>query len=217
MKTASGATAVQIVGKRHGVRTTLEISVSVHDEAELAALMRIGQDMLHANQPALTTIWRIDGAGVGGEGVSAGLDDVDGALGAGGSGEAAIPGEQGHVECFGEGDVGGVVDGEVVPQLPTTGQQWGVAHALDGQFPKVIKSECDAAGVQVAAAGQPSPHRGHLESMSVGAASCPPRMRFRVASPSAPSSSRATGKTSASMTSTVELQRTARRAGPRSP
>ena len=83
---------MQIVGKRHGVRTTLEISVSVHDEAELAALMRIGQDILHANQPALTSIWRIDGAGVGGEGVSAGLDDVDGALGAGGSREAAIPG-----------------------------------------------------------------------------------------------------------------------------
>lgn len=107
------------------MRTTLEwrSRFSAHDEAELAALMRIAQDMLHANQSALTTIWRIDGAGVGGEGVSAGLDDVDGALGAGGSGgEAAIPGEQGHVEYFGEGDVGGVVDGEVVPQLPTTRQ-----------------------------------------------------------------------------------------------
>lgn len=57
------------------------------------------------------------------EGVSAiGLDDLDGALGAGGSGEAPIPGEQGHVERFGEGDIGGVVDGEVVPQLPTATQ-----------------------------------------------------------------------------------------------
>ena len=53
VKTASGATAVQIVEKRHGVRTILEHLGSAHDEAELAALMRIGQDKLHVNQPAL--------------------------------------------------------------------------------------------------------------------------------------------------------------------
>lgn len=53
VKTASGATAVQIVAKRHGVRTILEHLGSAHDEAELAALMRIGHDKLHANQPML--------------------------------------------------------------------------------------------------------------------------------------------------------------------
>ena len=53
VKTASGATAVQIVEKRHGVRTILEHLGSAHDEAELAALMRVGHDKLHANQPAL--------------------------------------------------------------------------------------------------------------------------------------------------------------------
>lgn len=53
VKTASGATAVQIVEKQHGVRTILEHLGSAHDEAELAALMRIGQDKLHANQPML--------------------------------------------------------------------------------------------------------------------------------------------------------------------
>ena len=53
VKTASGATAVQIVEKRSGVRTILEHLGSAHDEAELAALLRIGQDKLHANQPAL--------------------------------------------------------------------------------------------------------------------------------------------------------------------
>ena len=53
VKTASGATAVQIVEKKHGVRTILEHLGSAHDEAELAALMRVGHDKLHANQPAL--------------------------------------------------------------------------------------------------------------------------------------------------------------------
>ena len=53
VKTASGATAVQIVEKRHGVRTILEHLGSAHGEAELAALIRIGQDKLHANQPML--------------------------------------------------------------------------------------------------------------------------------------------------------------------
>ncbi|MFV0407591.1 MAG: hypothetical protein ACK5LN_12365 [Propioniciclava sp.] len=37
-----GATAVQIVEKRGGVRTVLEHLGSAHDEAELAALLRIG-------------------------------------------------------------------------------------------------------------------------------------------------------------------------------
>ena len=53
VKTASGATAVQIVEKRHGVRTILEHLGSAHDEAELAALLRIGHEKLHANQPLL--------------------------------------------------------------------------------------------------------------------------------------------------------------------
>ena len=53
VKTASGATAVQIVEKRHGVRTIVEHLGSAHDEAELAVLMRIGHDKLHANQPML--------------------------------------------------------------------------------------------------------------------------------------------------------------------
>ena len=53
VKTASGATAVQIVEKKRGVRTILEHLGSAHDEAQLAALMRVGQDKLHANQPTL--------------------------------------------------------------------------------------------------------------------------------------------------------------------
>lgn len=53
VKTASGATAVQIVEKRHGARTILEHLGSARDEAELAALLRIGHEKLHANQPTL--------------------------------------------------------------------------------------------------------------------------------------------------------------------
>ena len=44
VKTASGATAVQIVEKRHGIRTILEHLGSAHDEAELAALMQAGRE-----------------------------------------------------------------------------------------------------------------------------------------------------------------------------
>lgn len=53
VKTASGATAVQIVEKKHGQRTILEHLGSAHTEAELAALMQIGRDKLAVNQPAL--------------------------------------------------------------------------------------------------------------------------------------------------------------------
>lgn len=53
VKTASGATAVQIVEKKAGQRRILEHPGSAHDEAQLAALIQIGRDKLHANQPAL--------------------------------------------------------------------------------------------------------------------------------------------------------------------
>lgn len=53
VKTASGATAVQIVEKRRGVRTILEHLGSARTEAELAALIRAGQEKLNAGQTAL--------------------------------------------------------------------------------------------------------------------------------------------------------------------
>ena len=52
VKTRSGATAVQIVEKRHGQRVIVEHLGSAHTDAELAALMRAGHDKLHAGQPA---------------------------------------------------------------------------------------------------------------------------------------------------------------------
>lgn len=53
VKTASGAVAVQVVEKRRGQRRILEHLGSAHDEAGLVALMQIGHDRLHANQPRL--------------------------------------------------------------------------------------------------------------------------------------------------------------------
>lgn len=60
VKTKSGATAVQIVEKRHGRRTIVEHLGSAHTEAELAALLQIGQEKLAVNQPVLDFA---DGAG----------------------------------------------------------------------------------------------------------------------------------------------------------
>ena len=52
VKTASGATAVQVVIKDNGVRRIVEHLGSAHDEARLAALMRLGHQLL-ANQQVL--------------------------------------------------------------------------------------------------------------------------------------------------------------------
>lgn len=52
VKTTSGATAVQIVEKRSGVRRILEHLGSAHGEADLAVLMQAAQDRLNAGQQA---------------------------------------------------------------------------------------------------------------------------------------------------------------------
>jgi hypothetical protein len=53
VKTASGATAVQIVEKRAGVRRIVEHVGSAHDEVELAVLVQVARQRLHAGQPVL--------------------------------------------------------------------------------------------------------------------------------------------------------------------
>ena len=50
VKTASGATAVQVVAKEHGVRRIVEHLGSAHDDAELAALMEVGRRRIAAEQ-----------------------------------------------------------------------------------------------------------------------------------------------------------------------
>ncbi|WP_256277319.1 hypothetical protein [Actinomyces sp. HMSC075C01] len=63
VKTASGATAVQVVAKDHGVRRIVEHLGSVHDEAGLAALMRLGRQRLLAGQQVLDLGPALDGGG----------------------------------------------------------------------------------------------------------------------------------------------------------
>ncbi|WP_226358447.1 hypothetical protein [Pseudonocardia sp. ICBG601] len=53
VKTASGATAVQVVEKRHGVRRIVAHVGSAHDDAELAVLIASARDRIHASQQAL--------------------------------------------------------------------------------------------------------------------------------------------------------------------
>jgi hypothetical protein len=53
VKTSSGATAVQIVEKRSGVRRIVEHLGSARDELELALLMQAARDRLAAGQAEL--------------------------------------------------------------------------------------------------------------------------------------------------------------------
>lgn len=53
VRTASGATAIQIAEKRHGVRRILEHLGSAHTEADLAVLMQVARDHLNAGQQML--------------------------------------------------------------------------------------------------------------------------------------------------------------------
>lgn len=51
--TASGATVVQIVEKKHGRHTVVEHLGSAHTDTELAVVMQIEQEKLYVNQPIL--------------------------------------------------------------------------------------------------------------------------------------------------------------------
>lgn len=53
VKTSSGATAVQIVEKRGGVRRIVEHVGSAHDAVELAVLVQVAHERLHAGQQVL--------------------------------------------------------------------------------------------------------------------------------------------------------------------
>lgn len=53
VKTASGATAVQIAEKRRGVRTIIEHIGSAHTEAEVAALVQVAKDRIAGDQQEL--------------------------------------------------------------------------------------------------------------------------------------------------------------------
>lgn len=65
VKTASEATAVQVVAKSGGVRRIVERLGSAHDEAELAALMHLGHQRPLTGQQVLGLGSALDGGGTG--------------------------------------------------------------------------------------------------------------------------------------------------------
>jgi hypothetical protein len=74
-----------------------------------------------------------------------GPENFDEALGSGSAGEPAVPGEQGGVHCFGEGNIGRVINGEVVAQFPAPGQQRAVRSTQDWQRREIIQRQACAA------------------------------------------------------------------------
>jgi len=74
-----------------------------------------------------------------------------------------VAGEQGCLQRFGEGDVGGVVDCEVVAELPAAGQQGPVGRPPERQGGQVGQGQGRTAQVSRAAVHLPAQHRGDLE------------------------------------------------------
>ncbi len=77
--------------------------------------------------------------------------DFDGAGEAWRSGELRICGEERGCERFGEGDIGGVIDSEVVPELPASTDQVARRDALQWKVQKISQRELRPPGVEVTA------------------------------------------------------------------
>lgn len=67
-----------------------------------------------------------------------------------------VAGEQSYVQRFGKGDVAGVVDGEVVAELPATGQQGPMWRPTERQGGQVGQSQGRTAQVSCAAVHLPA-------------------------------------------------------------
>ena len=67
-----------------------------------------------------------------------------------------VASEQGYIQRFGESDVAGVVDGEVVAELPATGQQGPVGRSLERQGGQVGQGQRRTAQVSRAAVHLPA-------------------------------------------------------------
>ena len=91
--------------------------------------------------------------------VGAGPSDgqhLDGASRSGGSREVPVSGQQGHVQSFGQRDVGGVVDREVVSELPAAAQQLSMAHAVQWEIPEIGQGMAGPGGSQLPCAREPT-------------------------------------------------------------
>lgn len=65
------------------------------------------------------------------------MEYLDVAPQAGCAGQPPVAGEQSYIQRFGESDIGGVVNGEVVAELPAAGKQGPVRRSLERQSGKV--------------------------------------------------------------------------------
>jgi hypothetical protein len=78
-------------------------------------------------------------------------------------GHADIGRDEDEVHHFGEGYVGRVVDGDVVPELPTASQQRSVWSPAQGQLDQVGEGELGAARVEMPVYNLTPDHRCCLE------------------------------------------------------
>ncbi len=92
-----------------------------------------------------------------------GLEHLDVALGPGSSCEFLIAGEQSDTHGLGECYVGGVVDGEVVAQLPAAGEQRAVRCPSGRKCSQIIEGEAGPPGIEGACSYLPSQHGCDLQ------------------------------------------------------
>lgn len=67
--------------------------------------------------------------------------------------ETGISGQQSDAQCFGEGDIDGVVDGQIVAQFPTSPQERTMWGAVQPDGAEVCECQLDAPIVQIAGGG----------------------------------------------------------------
>jgi hypothetical protein len=69
---------------------------------------------------------------------------------AGRSGETFVAGEQWRIERFGQGDINGVIGGEIIPQIPDSGQKEIVWISVHRKVSEVGKSHAAALDIYLA-------------------------------------------------------------------
>src|ERR1019366_23493 len=77
--------------------------------------------------------------------------------------QPSVGGEQRDVQQFGEGDVGGVVDGQLLSQRPAAREQRSVWGSAQRQLDQVGQRERGSARIQRSGAQSATDHRGCLE------------------------------------------------------
>ncbi len=83
-------------------------------------------------------------------------------------GEAPVAGEQGRVERFGEGDVGGVMGREVVPKLPDARKQEIVGISTQREVGEVGESHAPARSVDLAGGRIPAEQLRYFDIHQMG-------------------------------------------------